>query len=210
MYDQLPSDDPNPKRGLWVTFHPGKVPVPARSQLTGKPEFDLVDFIEIRNPGDMLNVIDRPVTERDKSEYPQQWQAYKNATEYRPQSGTPVEDWPRLDVATVAKLKALGFHTVEQIADCSDAQCQAIGMGCYELRTKAIAYVAAAKDSALAQKQADDIAQKNMEIADLKAALSRAMDRITALEMNAAPTDAPAEGKRGPGRPPRIQQPAEV
>ena len=199
MYEQLPSDDPNPKRGLWVTFHPGKVPVPARTEVTGKPEFDLVDFIEIRNPGDMLNVIDRPASDQDKAEYPHQWQAYKNATEFRPKSGTPVEDWPRLDVAMVAKLKAIGFHTVEQIAECSDAQCQNIGMGCYELRTKATAYVEAAKDSAFAQKQADELAQRDIEINDLKAANRSLAERLAALEANAA------EGvqRRGPGRPPK-------
>lgn len=183
MYQQLESDVKDPISGLHVTFYPGKVEVPARSNITGKPEFDLVDYVRIMIPGDMLNIVERPAREGDKQQFPAQWQRYKHATEYRPESGTPIEDWPRVDVATVAKLKALGFHTVEQIAESSDAMCQNIGMGCFELRTKAIAYVEAAKDSAFVQKQADQLAQRDLEIADLKSAnqgMASQMAQLTA------------------------------
>lgn len=198
MYQALESDIQRPNAHLWVSFYPGKLPNEFRSQETGKPEFDLVDFIRIAVPGDPTNVIERPARESDQHEWPGQWNAYKRATTYRPESGTPVEDWPRLDVASVAKLKALDFHTVEQIAGASDQQIQKIGMGCYDLRTKAIAYVEQAKDSALAQKQAEQLALKDVEIADLKEALRTMAQRVERLELSAG-SEEPA--KRGPGRP---------
>lgn len=182
MYQALESDVQKPNAQLWVTFYPGKLPNEFRSSQTGKPEFDLVDFIRIAVPGDTTNVVERPKRDSDEYEWPGQWNAYKRATTYRPESGTPVEDWPRLDVATVAKLKALEFHTVEQIAGASDAQIQKIGMGCYELRLKATAYVEQAKDSALAQKQAEQLAQRDVEINDLKAANAGLAQRLTQLE----------------------------
>lgn len=197
MYQALESDSPNPKSGLWVEFFPGKRLNEFRSTETGKPEYDLIDFIKKCNPGDPTNVIERPAREEDKDEFPGQWAAYQRRTSYRPETGTPVEDWPRLDVATVAKLKALEFHTVEQIAECSDQQCQRIGMGCYELRTKAAAYIAAAKDSSLAQKQAEQLAEKNQQIADLQDQVLRLGARVEALIAGQEPA------KRGPGRPPK-------
>lgn len=194
----LESDEKNPKAGLWIEFYPGKRYNEFRSKESGKPEFDLITFIKKCNPGDPTNIIERPATENDKDEWPQQWAAYERRTQYRPESGTPLEDWPRLDVATVAKLKALEFHTVEQLAESSDQQCQRIGMGCFELRTKAAAYVKAAKDSSLVQKQAEDLALKDQEIADLKDTVLRLGSRLEALESMQG-----GEVKRGPGRPPK-------
>lgn len=193
----LESDD-KVKGGLWVEFYPGKRLNEFRSSETGKPEFDLIPFIKKCNPGDPTNVIERPVREEDKNEYPGQWAAYERRTSYRPESGTPIEDWPRLDVATVAKLKALEFHTVEQIAECSDQQCQRIGMGCYEMRTKAAAYIAAAKDSSLAQKQAEGLALRDQQIADLQATVLRLGSQLEAMQNMQPESDGE---RRGPGRP---------
>jgi hypothetical protein len=198
MYQALESDTANPRAGLYVEFFPGKRMNEFRSKETGKPEYDLIDFIKKCNPGDPTNVIERPARDEDKDEFPGQWAAYQRRTSYRPESGTPIEDWPRLDVATVAKLKALEFHTVEQLAECSDQQCQRIGMGCYDLRTKAAAYIAAAKDTALAQRQAEEITLRNQEIADLKGANARLCARLEALE--SLRQEGETE-KRGPGRP---------
>lgn len=192
----LDSDVAQPNQRLHVQFYPGKLPNEFRSGQTGKPEFDLVDFVRVTVPGDQLNVVDRPVREQDKHEWPRQWSAYKTNTSYRPSEGTPVEDWPRLDVATVASLKALEFHTVEQIAEASDAAIQRVGMGCYEMRDRAAAYVKSAKDSALAQRQADQLREKDQEITDLKETLARLGARLEAVE--AAQGDEP---RRGPGRP---------
>jgi hypothetical protein len=193
----LESDD-KVKGGLWVEFYPGKRLNEFRSSETGKPEFDLIPFIKKCNPGDPTNVIERPVREEDKNEYPGQWSAYERRTTYRPESGTPIEDWPRLDVATVAKLKALEFHTVEQIAECSDQQCQRIGMGCYEMRTKAAAYIASAKDSSLVQKQADDLSKRDQQIADLQATVLRLGSQLEAMQNMQSEPDGE---RRGPGRP---------
>lgn len=192
----LESDDKQ-RGGLWVEFYPGKRLNEFRSSETGKPEFDLLPFIKKCNPGDPTNVIERPARDEDKDEYPGQWAAYERRTSYRPENGTPVEDWPRLDVATVAKLKALEFHTVEQIAECSDQQCQRIGMGCYELRIKAAAYIAAAKDSSLAQKQAEDIAKRDQQIEDLQATVLRLGSQVEAMQNQTEPVSE----HRGPGRP---------
>lgn len=189
----LDSDVTHPNQRLWVQFYPGKLPNEARSRDTGKPEFDLVDFVRIAVPGDTNNIVERPVRDSDQYEWPQQWNAYKNNQSHRPTEGTPVEDWPRLDVATVAKLKALEFHTVEQIANASDAAIQRIGMGCYELRDKATAFIKSANDSALAQKQADELRIKEQEIADLRATVARLGSRLEVLESD--------EPRRGPGRP---------
>jgi len=194
----LESDVANPHAGIWVQFYPGKLPNEARSAETGKPEYDLIDFIRKVAAGDPNNIIERPCRKSDQYEFPQQWAAYKNNQTYRPENGTPIEDWPRIDMATAAKLKALEFHTVEQVAGASDAQIQQIGMGAYELRTKAIAFIKQAKDSAFVQKQADELAARNQELEDLRETNRRLAARLEALETI-------AEEKRGPGRPRKEQ-----
>lgn len=178
----LESDIANADQKVWVQFYPGKLYNEFRSNETGKPEFDLVDYVRIACAGDPNNIPERPVRDSDKMRWPQQWAAYKNNQQYRPANGTPLEDWPRIDTATCAKLKALEFHTVEQIAGASDAQIQRIGMGGYDLRTKAIAFIEQAKDSSFAQKQADELALRDQRIADQDELLAKMAARLEALE----------------------------
>jgi hypothetical protein len=200
----LASDDAPQNQNLWVQFYPGTRPNNFRSRETGKPEFDNVDFIRKVAGGNPNNVIERPATEQDKRDFPMQWAAYQNKQTYRPTSGTLLEDWPRLDAATRAKLKALEFHTVEQIAEASDGQINTIGMGCYELRNLARAYIKAAKDTSFAQKQAEDLAARDQEIADLRNSLNQALAQIEELR-SARTTDAAGSGgnPEATNKPPR-------
>lgn len=199
MFPILESDVPPNEhlRNLHVTFYPGMRPNSFRSRETGKPEFDNVDFIRKVAGGNPNNVIERPVTDQDKREFPHHWAAYQNNQHHVPLSGTALEDWPRLDAATRAKLKALEFHTVEQLAEASDAQIASIGMGCYELQTRARAFIAAAKDSALAQKQAEELTEKQQRIDDLENTLKQALARIDDLEKAKVAEPKPAGRGRG-------------
>jgi hypothetical protein len=68
----------------------------------------------------------------------------------------------------VGNYKALGVKTVENVAGMSDQVCNKVAMGAMADRTAAKAYLANAKDSALAQKQALEIERQNQTIADLQ------------------------------------------
>lgn len=150
-----------------VRFFQDKQQMGFASEQAGHPVFEDVDMVEIGIPGDMTNIIIRPATDRDKQNYAALYNAYKQGLEPSIE-GTPVEAWPRLTRAQAANYKALNFQTVEQIADMSDAAAGKVGMGAMADRTAAKSYLALAKDSALAQKQALDIERQNNEITDLK------------------------------------------
>jgi hypothetical protein len=150
-----------------VRFYQDKHQLGFASEQAGHPVFEDVDFIEIMIPGDMTNVIVRPATERDKQQYTQLYNQYKQGLEPATE-GIPVEAWARLTRAQAANYKALNFMTIEQIANMSDAVLTKVGMGAQNDRTAAKAYLEQAKDSALAQKQALVIERQDNELADLK------------------------------------------
>lgn len=167
-----------------VRFYQDKMYMGFKSDQAGHPVYEDTDFVEITIPGDMNNVIQRPATDRDKDQYKALFSRYKDGLEPSVE-GTPLESWPRLTKASVANYKALGVHTVEHIAGMSDQVCNKVAMGAMADRTAAKAYMALAKDSALAQKQAIQLEQQNHTIADLQ----RQVQELAAM------IDAPKRGR---------------
>lgn len=152
---------------LYVRFYQDKFLMGFKSEQAGHPVYDDMDFVEIMTPGDMNNIIQRPATERDIKQFSALYQSYKAGQE-APVEGIPLESWPRLTSATVANYKAMGVKTIENVANMSDQVCNKVAMGAMGDRTAAKAYLALAKDSALAQKQALELERQNATIDDLK------------------------------------------
>ncbi len=78
-----------------------------------------VPFVEIRAPGDTLNVIRKPAQEIHKLRYPEEWAAYLNH-QAAPSKGTPIDKLPFLTKARVLELQSLGLKTAENIRDIAD------------------------------------------------------------------------------------------
>jgi len=70
-------------------FYMNKSHNPAKSQEQGHPIYDNVVYVRIGNPGERLNVVDRPATQGDQRRFPVQWAQFQQNMEQRP-SGTPV------------------------------------------------------------------------------------------------------------------------
>lgn len=89
-----------------------------QSEIEGHPVFDDTPFIKIMCPGDVQNIVNREVTDRDKRRFPVVWKAYtENKTGVV--QGIPLEEMP-LTRKQVLTLKALGVMTVEMLADLGD------------------------------------------------------------------------------------------
>jgi hypothetical protein len=100
------------------------------------------DFVEIKHPGEAsLNCIDRPVTDADKSRYPQQWQRYLEGREQIP-DGVALSLLFPTSPGIVRKLADENVHTAEQLAGLSSHAIQSIGMGCQDWVNKAAKYLA--------------------------------------------------------------------
>lgn len=182
----------NADANLHVTFYKEPVLKEFESEQQGRPIYEERLLVKIHPPGEMFNIVVREATQWDFRRFPAQYAAYLNSEQHEVH-GTPVDQWPALNRAQVEELKGVKFYTVEQLAAASDQQLASIGMGGMGLRSKAQAYLAAAKDTALVQRQAAELERRDNEIAELK----RQMAQIAA-QME----------KRPPGRP-RNPVPAE-
>jgi len=173
--DNAPLDGSNSLDGnLYVKFYKQAIESKAKSLEEGRPIFVEVDYISIIVPGDATNQIERKATENDKQRFYKQWSNYERSGEGDGVSGTPIDEWPAIPLAQKAALKAMSFMTVEMLASASDMQLQKIGMGAFELRTKAKAFLEASAGSAEAQKYAvenerlkNDIVELQRQVAEL-------------------------------------------
>lgn len=189
------------------------------SQQQGKAVYDKVLMAEIHSPG-MKNQIHRPAVtvyfndgrmvdydsghrEGDSNrEIP--WREWFGESirqfesgEATPESGTPLETWPKIDVALAASLRDSGIFTVEMIADLADSRLHVLPMGAGVLRDQAKAFLETARgnsqnDKLIAEKAALQAQFDRMQktIDDLTARLPTVENDVT-------------EPRRGPGRPPK-------
>ena len=160
------------------------------------PEMVAEDFVHISIPGKPEFDIHTPVEERHKLRFPQQWERYqRHMTEAEQATGTPLSEWKDLSQHQIEFLKAARFYTVEQVAGCSDGQIQALGMNGNILRQKARGLIISKRDSG-------DLAQKDKEIADLKASIAQQVADAVKQAMEAQLPAAPPKRK---GRPPKVR-----
>lgn len=169
----------DPDRLLHVVFYMRSEIDNFKSEQEGRKIFYEVPYVRILTPGNQLSEIDTPAREDHKQRFPLHWAAFTNSQSQETIVGTPVEEWPALSRAEAEGLKAIKFFTVEQIAGASDLQSQRLGMNASALRQKAQAFLAAAKDSALPQKQAMELAEKDKQIQDLNNRLAVLTEQVS-------------------------------
>lgn len=175
----------NPDSLLHVRFYERALQNNFRTEQEGRPIFDTIVFLEIHTPGNQLNVIDRPKRAEDEHRFRAQWQFFKDTHSDDPaKQGTPLSQWPLIDVAKAEMLKAQKFFSVEQIAFASDEQIKHLGMMAgmdpYAFRDRAKAYLAVARDSTIVTKQADALKASEDKIAAMETAHKEEMDALNA------------------------------
>ena len=159
--------NPSPENNVFVEFYTDAIELTFRSEEEGRPIFEDRPFIKIIVPGDQGNVIERVANDMDKRKYPNAWKRFQSS-EVTGQTGTPLEQWPQITRSQLKEAKYFEVHTVEQMASLADTHVQRLGMGFSDLRTKALAYLAAAAGTAVATKDAADKERLQREIDDLK------------------------------------------
>lgn len=183
----LPSDQSDPDRNLFVKFYINPVKNNVKSEEAGRPIFEDVEFISIVSPADSTSKIDRKASEKDRDRFHRQYAAFKRG-ESEKIEGTPLEEWAQLTRSQVEEMRYQGFRVVEQVAAANDSQVQKMGPGGYGLREKAKAFVAYAKDTAKAQKDAEENAHLKQQIEDLR-------QQIADLSAKFVSADAPKRGR---------------
>lgn len=141
-----------------------------------------VPYVKITQPGESnTQVYDQPATDADVARFPRQWAAFK-ANQEQTVSGSPLELLFPESPAIVENLRAVGFRTIQQLAEANDTALQGIGMGQRMWHEKAKAYLAAAdkgKDFHGLSARLDGLELKNRELSDRNAALEAALAEAT-------------------------------
>lgn len=97
------------------------------------------EMVLIRAPGDNKSEWGGKVTDEIRREYSREYEAFKRGVTLQDE-GTPIQTWTELGVTSRRELMLLGFNTIEQLAEASDAQCSGITNGMV-LRRKAQIHV---------------------------------------------------------------------
>ena len=153
-----------------VFFHAVQVQNNFKTMTEKRPIFEEKIFLKKLVPGDSTLVVDRPMREQDIEEYPIEWARFEQKKEQRV-SGTPIDVWSAISETQKAEFKALHIFTIDQFAQLADSVGNKI-MGFNDLRDKARAFIAAAKDSAVFDKIRAEtdakLAQQEEEMAQLR------------------------------------------
>lgn len=120
------------------------------------PQFTKVPYITIFHHGGDTSV--RPVSEKDKFDYPKQWAAFER-DQNQDEIGWTLDNCTFLDVAEIATYKARNIRTVEQLAAATDTAVTGI-MGARDHRKKAAAMLKQAND----QKPLMELCEKNTQL----------------------------------------------
>jgi len=117
-----------------------------------------VEYVTIRIPGDKLSVVDTPVTETERRRFPDLYRRFLETSD-NDSIGTPLKEWPSVKPSQLLELAAMHIRTVEDIANCSDANGAKI-MGFNALKKKAMLYLEAAKEAADEDRIVEKVAAK--------------------------------------------------
>jgi hypothetical protein len=153
-----------------VFFHTVQVQNNFKTMTEKRPIFEEKIFLKKLVPGDSTLVVDRPMREQDIDEFPIEWARFEQKKEQKI-SGTPIDVWSVISETQKAEFKALHIFTIDQFAQLADSVGNKI-MGFNDLRDKARAFIAAAKDSAVFDKIRAEtdakLAQQEEEMAQLR------------------------------------------
>lgn len=192
------------------------------SRKVGYACYKRVPYIEIRQPGENLNVIRRPVTQTDTLRFRDGWERFKERTDGEP-DGTPLNALFPFHPDIVLTLRANGCPNVEALADMTDSAISTLGGRFGEFREKARKYLIAVTDpngvkqvqdaqqiedlKATVKTQEAQIEQQRVALARMEEKLSQVAGMPLSGQAEAGSGDAEAgkdierSQRRGPGRP---------
>lgn len=169
---------------LLVMFYNKPVHVPSEST-HGKPVYRDIIHIKIQQPGEMLNIIDRPVQENDKIRFRNQWANFLHDRTQVP-DGVPIALLFPNHPSVGENLRGMGVYTIEQCANLTAHAIDNIGRGGQEYVNRAKKYLEMASKGSnfhALQKEIEEEKQKNriMEqtIASLQAQLNQLQMKVT-------------------------------
>ena len=106
------------------------------SAIEGRPVTKRRVYCKMVVPGQPKSTAFERVTDEHRKRWPRAWADFE-AQKEGAIDGTPLEIWPPLTVAQVARLRAAGVYTVQMLEAVSDANIQRLGLDGPKLREMA-------------------------------------------------------------------------
>ena len=153
-----------------------------KTKVAGYPVFREQEYVKLIVPGDKNSEYFQPAKDKDRKTFPNAYQAFKNRESKPVVEGMPIEQWPQVTRAVAMTLRAAGIHTLEALAAVHDGHIGKLGNNAHELRPKAQAFIATAKDSAAAIALAAD----NQKLLDQIAAMQAQLNELAKSKKKAA------------------------
>ncbi|MFQ5356633.1 MAG: hypothetical protein ACE5DY_09165 [Mariprofundaceae bacterium] len=141
------------------------------SRKAGRPIYKDEDFIEIQVPGQKNSIIKRAVQEKDKVDYPVEWNAWESNSG-EGVTGSPIDHLPGITPSKVLELQALGIYTVEQIVDLNETGIQKVGHGARALIKTAEQYLGQTSEIDEVNKKNEALSKQIAELTEKVAALT--------------------------------------
>ena len=187
-----------------VIFYKKSVLDPNRSRQEGRPFYISRDYIRIQQPGEHLNIVDRPVDDDPRviQRWPNHYQKFQNNQEAIPE-GTPLEILFPNSPEIPANLHTQAVHTVEQLSNLTAHALQSIGMGSVEWQGMARKFLDSAKGGMEHHKlvsQVSELKNQNEVLQNQISLMKSQIDRLAAIQQGVPnmmiPTSAPTPAQQ--------------
>lgn len=139
----------------------------AATEREGRAVYVNKERVRVHVAGDPLSAAAHPVDAGIIARYREQYEKWKRGKDESNIVGTPLSKWPMATPNLIRELEFLNVFSVEDLVNVSDANVQNFTDG-RALREKAIAWLAAAKDTAAAMRYATDNQKLRDEMAELR------------------------------------------
>lgn len=190
MFNQQGKIDPT-----IVTFYDNSKQNNFKSREEGKAVYDNILYIHKVVPFKEKDSIRRPARDKDKQDYPQQYQAYQDREKYEAE-GTTIQNWNFPNESQVKMLSSQGIKTVEQVAALGDDSLSRMGHNARTLRDTAKKFIMQG-DAADSRKKIADLEAKCDELTEQVANLLKANDtKESEVKKGDTSNSNPKRGKR--------------
>jgi hypothetical protein len=140
--DQMTTYQVQEKDLSFAIFYPRAIQDPVASREAKRPQFKMVPYIQIMQPGENTHKIDRPAKPEDVERSQKEWTRFQARTN-NGAIGTPLEALFPYHPEIVLNLKASNVLSVEALASLTDAAMSAMGLGAGEMKERARRYLVA-------------------------------------------------------------------
>lgn len=164
--------------GVRVEFYMRPMHHPRRSQEEGRPIFEDVPFVQLEMPGDRYSILHHKATDEHKSRWPELWKAFEAGQRGMmtlEDGDMPLDQWAAITRSRVYELRAMGIHTLQQLAAVPDGNLAKLGTTARAERDDAKR--ALVGNSKADRERAKEMAALRDELENVKAQLANAIEQ---------------------------------